>query len=256
MGDESQDSPHSRSAPPDPDHMDSKGAVTGTTAVRHAEKRRRSSCRFADRIAEFCVDHYKQHIPSSFREVQKQTCIAGVVALVQPPQQQDEDEDSKKGISQLYMLGFGVGTKFLSRDLLEQEMGLRGPSNPMQQQGDTPIYGTRVRDCHAEVLARRAFRRQLLLEIRQDLLTFPQNNNSNQKDYKAVGILERVDDGCYKLKSGVSLHMYASSAPCGNATVRTTQSVYTCLGSVKNQACTTVLTDGGPAFGVKQKQYS
>lgn len=250
--------------------MDSKGAVTGTTAVRHAEKRRRSSCRFADRIAEFCVGHYKQHIPSSFREVQKQTCIAGVVALVQPPQQQDEDEDSKKGISQLYMLGFGVGTKFLSRDLLEQEMGLPGPSNPTNQtrqqeytaeidDGDTPstiIYGTRVRDCHAEVLARRAFRRQLLLEIRQDLLTFPQNNNSNQKDYKAVGILERVDDGCYKLKSGVSLHMYASSAPCGNATVRTTQSVYTCLGSVKNQACTTVLTDGDPAFGVKQKQYS
>jgi hypothetical protein len=53
-----------------------------TSSVRHAEKRRTSTCHFADRIAQFCVDHYIEKVPASFREQQKQTCMAAIVAFV------------------------------------------------------------------------------------------------------------------------------------------------------------------------------
>lgn len=181
--------------------------------VRYAEKRRTSTCQFADRIAQFCVDHYRCHVPSRFRESQKQTCLAAIVALIDRPSNGDNGCciqnyesstgcDSSSSSSSLFMLGMGVGTKFLTHQVLQDE--LRRDAS----------YGTRVRDCHAEVLARRAFRRQISLFILMDL----------QQNTSARTILERLTTNDhnikYKLKPGVSLHMYTSSAPCGNATIK------------------------------------
>lgn len=203
--------------------------------VRYAEKRRTSTCSFADRIAQFCLDHYREQIPSSFRETQKQTCLAAIVALVQ-----DNEDDALNQIrlsnekeppsqiinSQLYMLGMGVGTKFLSNVVLKDEITVVDGSTKKQP----TVYGKRVRDCHAEVLARRAFRRQLSLEILRDLNQQPMPPVSS-KEHPSIlsskehpSILQRNTDADgsvrYKLRPGTSLHMYASSAPCGNATVR------------------------------------
>lgn len=174
--------------------------------VRHAEKRRTSTCRLADRVAQFCVDHYKEHVPLSFREEQKQTCLAAIVALVKDEASKvNESNESESSDGRLYMLGMGVGTKFLSLGLLEQE-------------SSNAKYGSRVRDCHAEVLARRAFQRQLNLCMLQDLGSSPKTSEES-----IPPILERIqrDDETfvYQLKMGVTLHMYTSSAPCGNATV-------------------------------------
>jgi hypothetical protein len=100
-----------------------------------------------------------------------------------------------------------VGTKFLSEALLREE-------------ANTGVYGTRVRDSHAEVLARRAFRRALTLEIRRDL----QSKREDATETPSQNILRRVSnsDGRvrFALKQGVTLHMYTSSAPCGNATIK------------------------------------
>jgi hypothetical protein len=201
-----------------------KGTKTrhATSSVRHAEKRRTSTCRFADRIAQFCVDHYRAKVPSSFREQQKQTCMAAIVAFVDgnagasgadKPESNNfiklesvtaiKEGASSADVGHFFMLGMGVGTKFLPREVLDEET-------------TSPHYGGIVRDCHAEVLARRAFQRQLLLSILQD--------NDPQNGGESPPILQRVSLSkgtiFYGLRPGVSLHMYTSSAPCGNATVR------------------------------------
>jgi len=133
----------------------------------------------------------------------------------------------------------GIGTKFLSESILleEEAMGQAGRGRNR--------YGRRVRDCHAEVLARRAFRRYLTIEIKNDLQSYyneKQRQKQHQMDYEnSVGkyqyngqtndqnneypsILQRnkpIDNGgiVYELKSSITLRMYASSAPCGNSTV-------------------------------------
>ena len=165
-------------------------------AVRHAEKRRTGTCRFADRIGTISLDCFRKRIPASFRETQKQTCVAAIVAHF-----------TSDGHLQVQSLG--VGTKFLPESILQQELGkeqrtevLVGMDGHSYLQG----YGIRVRDCHAEVLARRAFRRQLYVDMQQS----PQGRC----------ILEKCNDGQFRLKSDVTLHMYTSSAPCGNATIK------------------------------------
>lgn len=180
--------------------------------VRHAEKRRISTCSFADRIAAFCVDHYRMHVPATFRDQQKQTCVAAIVALCQPESLATTTTDSSiTTTSRLYMLGMGVGTKFLSSELLRQEI-----------EPHTHAYGSRVRDCHAEVLARRAFRRQLSLCMLREMEDSATRVEGTDQEYPPI--LERLDgenaSTTFRLKPGVSLHMYTSSAPCGNATLK------------------------------------
>ena len=165
-------------------------------AVRHAEKRRTGTCSFADRIATVSLDCFRQHIPESFLEAQKQTCVSTILAHF-----------SSDG--HLRVQGLGVGTKFLpERVLEEQDVGEDEPAEYLEGLDGHSYrrgYGVLVRDCHAEVLARRAFRRQLYV----DMQTRPDRS-----------ILEKTDGGLFRLKSEVTLHMYSSSAPCGNSTIK------------------------------------
>ena len=102
-------------------------------------------------------------------------------------------------------------------------------------------YGRRVRDCHAEVLARRAFRRAVTLEIQRHLLDFQNRQRDEAPTTDSDGMTESVnsnnilratrlspgaDSGNvdevrirFVLRESVTLHFYASSTPCGNATV-------------------------------------
>lgn len=193
-------------------------------AVRHAEKRRISTCQFADRIAQCCVEHYQKHVPSTFRDAQKQTCLAAIVAFDRNGSVASDDNFSgndNKG--RLHVLGMGVGTKFLSQALLNTELR----ANQSDPTGVGTKYGRRVRDCHAEILARRAFQRELLLEIMEDLKSRCHDGPLTGADKTSLSVVERTTNSegklSYQLKSGMSLHMYTSSAPCGNATVRIRQ---------------------------------
>ena len=66
--------------------------------------------------------------------------------------------------------------------------------------------GTTVQDCHAEVVARRAFMRYLYSQARNAL------SRAN------TSILEQVGPGRLRLKSTIRIHLYISTPPCGDAT--------------------------------------
>ena len=192
-------------------------------AIRHAEKRRNGTCQFANRVATISLEAYKSTVPKIHREEIKQTCVAAIVAHY------SKNNSILKGdgneIGTLRVLGLGVGTKFVSHSTIIEE----------QTNLNDSCYGKRLRDCHAEVLARRAFRRHVALEVLKDLKTSnycniaaDDDHNHDYEDNSDDSILERVeckDDEMetlthYRLKPNVTIHFYTSSAPCGNATLK------------------------------------
>ena len=198
-------------------------------SFRYAEKRRTGTCRFADRVASTALEEYRRVVPQCHRDKQKHECVAAILAHF-PSSAKD---DGEAGASQnsdgiLQVIGLGVGTKFLPESILRKEI------EESEQEGASIAtrYGERVRDCHAEVLARRAFRWQIAKEIRDDLMQ--RNQSSENKSEKqqpgshCIPVLQRLSDesdgstpNCsYGLKPGVTLHFYSSSAPCGNATMK------------------------------------
>ena len=136
--------------------------------MRRAEKQRTSTCAFADRIAKLSIDHYRTCVPLEYQQQQRQICLSTIVL-------QREDR--------LEVVAMGVGNKFL----MEKELARRENAEV-----EEPLFGSRVRDCHAEVLARRAFRRYVSERILAGDRTF----------------------------LGSKIHFYSSSAPCGNATLK------------------------------------
>jgi hypothetical protein len=175
----------------------------------------------------------------------------------------DDRPSRRRRGGRLQVMGLGVGTKFLPRAILREEEGEGegegedgGPLSSSLSSlssggwggggrgGRGRRYGGRVRDCHAEVLARRAFRRQISLEMAEDAACGGGcgcgGGGGGESGY--VPILERAvdrrrrggDDGDgdgggngsggeqhffdhnrrYRLRDGVTLHFYASSAPC------------------------------------------
>lgn len=172
-------------------------------SVRHAEKRRSSTCRFADAIATVSVDAYRACVSESFRERQKQTCMATIVAHFASD-------------GHLQVMGLGVGTKFLTESILREEE--RGDGSGSRSSEGVSEYGSRVRDCHAEVLARRAFRRQISLEMKMLQDDKWVEHPELESTYRPI--LRLGADSSFKLADGVTLHFYSSSAPCGNAVLK------------------------------------
>jgi hypothetical protein len=168
----------------------------------------------------------------------------------------DRPSRRRRGGCRLQVMGLGVGTKFLPRAILREEEGEGGEREGREDGGPSSSpssssgggggrrggrgrrYGGRVRDCHAEVLARRAFRRQISMEMAADAACGGGCGGVVGGD-GYVPILERAvadrrrcdydvgggnDSGGeqrvvdhhrrYRLRDGVTLHFYASSAPC------------------------------------------
>lgn len=76
---------------------------------------------------------------------------------------------------------------------------------PLEEYSRDPLYDQLVHDSHGEILARRAFLRYLLHQM--DLC------KAGEKS-----ILQASGE-MYQLKDGITLHMYISHAPCGDASM-------------------------------------
>ena len=150
-------------------------------AVRYAEKERTSTCPFGDRVAQCALASYRRHAAACGVEY-AQTVVAAVVAVFR------RDD----GPTIFTCVSLGVGTKFMrSADVMADEAGAC------------------VRDCHAEILARRGFHRYLLLQLRACMRTDPSVFRM------PVQLGER-----FRLADGFSFHLYSSSQPCGNASIK------------------------------------
>ena len=156
------------------------------SAIRSAESDRISSCLFADRLANLTIETFRQLCPTDL--IYHQTCIASI--LVHSP------------LHGLQVVSIGVGTKVLSSHRLLKEK-IRSLSDD-DQGGD----GDRlIRDGHAEVLARRGLLRFLYHELLMDTSS-------------SIYFQRESTTGRLQCKEGVTWHLYSSSQPCGNASIK------------------------------------
>jgi double-stranded RNA-specific adenosine deaminase len=164
-------------------------------SIRSAEADRIASCTFADKVARCSLDFYGRHCPAELRASYKQTVVATILVRT---------EDTS-GIVTLQVVSMGVGTKVLPyADVVEQRRRAAG--------------SVLIRDCHAEVLARRGFLRFLY-----DQLSLYNSTASDGSSDVPACIFETAGSGVssrLKLKTGVTLHLYTSSQPCGNASIK------------------------------------
>ena len=109
--------------------------------VRSGEKSRKSSCVFADLVATKAVAALRDHVPTELQCAYNQTVVAAFVVC----------DRRREGDAAVEVVSLGVGTKYVSDAIITANDG--GSSCE------------RVRDMHAEVLARRALVRYLLDQI-------------------------------------------------------------------------------------------
>ncbi|CEG01592.1 Adenosine deaminase/editase [Ostreococcus tauri] len=146
---------------------------------RLAERPRAGTCEFADRIAR-CAIHAHQ---SALRSANVDKALVPLRTVLAAFVLHDELRD------ELTCVALGVGTKTSGR--------MRNDD------------GKRLCDCHAEVMARRGFKRFVLEDAAHAA--------AGGLDGK---MFEVNEEKTVKQRNGVSLHLYVSSAPCGNACVR------------------------------------
>ena len=128
----------------------------------------------AETIAAACHRLYDQLCKNILYAQSSTDVVAGIIV-----------QDIASGTAQL--VAMGSGSKCIS-------------SHNLSANGD------KVQDCHAEVVARRAFMRYL---YSQAGITLSQANTS---------ILEKMESGRLRLKSTIRIHLYISTPPCGDAT--------------------------------------
>lgn len=126
------------------------------------------------------------------------------------------------------MVSLGIGTKYMSSSAMQASA--EKDSKHSTSERLYPRFPKRaVRDCHAEVLARRAFRlylaRELLLGDASTILELhePACNDAftdNGEIRTCDNLAEDIEIACWRLKESVGIHLYTSSMPCGNACVR------------------------------------
>eukprot|EP00892_Ulva_mutabilis_P007188 jgi/Ulvmu1/4841/UM020_0127.1 len=163
-------------------------------SIRNAEKKRTSTCAFADRIATAAITKYRQVVPSGLFSDQ-QTVMAAFVG-------HDRTTD------ELSVLAIGVGTKFMPQTAI-----------------DADSNGECVHDGHAEVLARRALMRFLYLKMLA--LSSAEHGGGDSQVPGVPSVLQltgcrasRESSAMYRWNPTNSLHFYTSAQPCGNASVK------------------------------------
>jgi hypothetical protein len=156
------------------------------TNMRYAEKSRVATCRFADRVAQIVLDVYNTSCPADLQASYQQTVVAGFVI-----------EDTSN--STLKCVALGVGTKYLHSNVIEQDCN-----------------DHRVRDSHAEILARHSLQHFFYTEIDNAIL------GQKVSIFETHSLFPDVPIGVspFKLRQHLRLHFYSSSVPCGNASIK------------------------------------
>ena len=162
--------------------------ATASNRLRHAEKSRESTCRFADLVAQASIDAYQRVVPASLQTsfASQQTVLAAFLVLNRSP-----------GVTpNLEVVSLGVGTKYMKGEDIEKD-----------------VEGKCVHDCHAEVLARRGFLRFLLKEVEE-------LQSGNPALLLKVDDTDKALEARFMMQKYKKIILYTSSAPCGNAVLK------------------------------------
>ena len=170
---------------------------TNKTNMRYAEKSRTATCSFADRAARIVLEKYKSSCPLHLQTSYQQTVLAGFLI-------EDLTQET------LTCVALGVGTKYLSHSVIE-----------------TDPESKRIRDSHAEILAKRSLQHYLYTQI-EDTLSKSKSKSKSNPNTKQETIFTPhplfpnvpIGEHPFVLLDTIRLHFYSSSVPCGNASIK------------------------------------
>lgn len=185
-------------------------ANSNQTIKRHGEKSRQSSCAFAESVAKVAIETFerlrekterKYNLSAETTTAPLRTVMSAFIAL-----------DARTNA--MTCLTLANGTKTISDEEFDREMEKKS-----HERG-------KLRDLHAEVLARRALKRYLALEMKA--LVSSEGCEDDEDSFLLERIENTADDGkdsgsdriLFRMKAHKSIHLYVSSCPCGNATIR------------------------------------
>ena len=172
----------------------------------------------ANRIAKCAIDHYDNNIPSNGGKPQigrEWTVYAAIVACKNSSISINNDDDDD-----MWVVSCATGSKCIS--IHSVVSSLPAPNNG--NDSFCQCYkGMLLKDSHAEALCRRGLVASLWNEIENYLQQYDNNNNSSEGVTNTRHLLEisnnNTNDLAFKLKSNITLHMYISDPPCGDATI-------------------------------------
>jgi len=177
----------------------------------------------ANRIAKCAIDHYDNNIPSNGGKPQigrEGTVYAAIVACRKNSSISINNDD----VDDMWVVSCATGSKCTSIHSVVSSLPASNSGN-MDDDSICQCYkGMVLKDSHAEALCRRGFVASLWNEIENYLQQYTNNNTSSEEVTNTRHLLEvcnnNTDDlTTFKLKSNITLHMYISDSPCGDATI-------------------------------------
>jgi hypothetical protein len=231
--------------------------MAAAAALRHVERsRHKSTCAFADDVARAAIAAYRAIPPPRVEPEEEGLTVLSAVLLLQSA----PDTPGDAPPSSLRVVALGAGTKYppaaaratadaatLVRPRRRESSHAVPCSTPSQHslgRGPSPVRSTapvvltdtraphlarrstvQVHDCHAEVLARRAFRlflaREVALGGESTVLEAgaPLPGQHRATHYGGADDSENAPSSRLQLRKGLTVHLYSSSMPCGNACV-------------------------------------
>uniref|UniRef100_A0A3B3SF82 Adenosine deaminase RNA specific B2 (inactive) n=1 Tax=Paramormyrops kingsleyae TaxID=1676925 RepID=A0A3B3SF82_9TELE len=147
----------------------------------HIPSRSKSGCvlqAFADAIFHLVTEKYRELAGGCSPTHARHKALAGIIMT--------------RGLDlrQAQVIAISTGTKCLSGEYISEQ-------------------GLAVHDCHAEVIARRAFLRFLYAQLELFL-------SKNRADWEQ-SIFIRHKEASFRLRENILFHMYISTSPCGDA---------------------------------------
>ena len=121
--------------------------------------------------------------------------------------QRPQVERGKKVLSAIVMMKGSCGDGVVASEVGGEVVAL-GTGTKCISGESISESGLAVNDCHAEVITRRAFIRFLYVQL-----------GLCAKGKESVSIFEKQASGRFRVKSGITFHMYISTTPCGDARV-------------------------------------
>jgi len=173
----------------------------------------------ANRIAKCAIDHYDNNIPSNGGKPQigrEWTVYAAIVACKNSSINDDVDD--------MWVVSCATGSKCAPIHSVVSSLPAPTSGNMDDDLICQCYKGMVLKDSHAEALCRRGFVASLWNEIENYLQQYTNNNTSSEGVTNTRHLLEvcnnNTDDlTTFKLKSNITLHMYISDSPCGDATI-------------------------------------
>ena len=182
------------------------------------------------RLAQCAIDHYHQTLPSnngSKPQLGREWSVYAAIVACRRRERvaSHDDETTNEGDDEMWVVSCATGSKCTSLRKIVSSLPRPNILNLYDESICKCYNGMVLKDSHAEALTRRGLMSVLWDEIENALQCHKQTTSTSDDEskngYQTRQLLEvyKLQPPSFRLKSDISLHMYVSDSPCGDASI-------------------------------------